>query len=389
VALTDPTDLLDLDDLYRPEEVEVARTVRRFAHDRLRPGVADWYESGTFPARQLAPEFGRLGLLGMHLEGYGCAGLSATSYGLACLELEAVDSGIRSFVSVQGSLAMTAIHRFGSPEQRQQWLPRLAAGTAIGCFGLTEPDAGSDPAAMRTRARRRGSDWVLDGTKLWITNGEVADVAVIWARTDDGVQGFLVPTDSPGFTARPVPTKLSMRASVTSELSLRDLVLPADAALPAGRGLRAPLACLHEARYGIVWGVVGAARDCLDTARRYCLERQQFGRPLAGFQLVQERLVTMAVQVQQALLVAQRLGQLADGPGVRPEQVSLGKLANVAAAAQVARHARALLGANGITLDYGVMRHLANLETVATYEGTAEVHTLVLGKALTGLDAFR
>ncbi len=341
------------------------------------------------PARELAKEFGRLGVLGMHLQGYGCAGTSAVAYGIACRELEAVDSGLRSFVSVQGSLAMFAIHRWGSEEQRGRWLPGMAEGELLGCFGLTEPDAGSDPGSMRTRARRDGSDWILDGTKMWITNGTVADVAVVWAQTDEGIRGFVVPTDTPGFSAREVQHKLSLRASLTAELVLEGVRLPAEAAFPDVRGLRGPLSCLNEARYGILYGVVGAARTCYETALEYTLSREQFGKPLASFQLTQRKLADLVIEVNRAGLVALHLGRLKDDGELDHSQVSFGKMANVRSALEVARTARTLLGANGISLEYPVMRHMANLETVLTYEGTEEMHALSLGQAVTGIAAFR
>ncbi|HCA85723.1 MAG TPA: acyl-CoA dehydrogenase [Streptomyces sp.] len=385
-----PHDPLDLDSLLSPEELTIRDTVRTFCADRITPHIADWFERGELPvARELAQEMGKIGLLGMHLEGYGCAGTSAVGYGLACLELEACDSGIRSLVSVQGSLAMFAIHHFGSEEQKQQWLPRMAAGEAIGCFGLTEPDHGSDPGSMRTNARREGGDWVLNGRKMWITNGSIADVAVVWAQTDDGIRGFVVPTTAPGFTAPLMHHKMSLRASVTSELVLDDVRLPASAALPDVTGLRGPLSCLGEARYGIVWGSVGAARSSLETALEYAGSREQFGRPLAGFQLTQAKLADMALEVHQALLLALHLGRLKDNGRLRAEQISFGKLNNVREALGVCRTARTILGANGISLEYPVMRHMANLESVLTYEGTAEMHILALGKALTGIPAFR
>ncbi|GAB3494738.1 acyl-CoA dehydrogenase family protein [Amycolatopsis cihanbeyliensis] len=385
----DPGDFLGIDASLGADEQDIRDAVRDFGRSELEPRVAEWYESGTLPARELAAEFGKLGLLGMHLEGYGCAGTSAVAYGIACRELEAVDSGLRSFVSVQGSLAMYAIHRWGSEEQRREWLPRMAAGEALGCFGLTEPDAGSDPGAMRTRARRDGPDWVLDGTKMWITNGTVADVAVVWAQTEDGVRGFVVPTDTPGFTANEVGHKLSLRASLTAELVLEGVRLPAEAAFPEVRGLRGPLSCLNEARYGILFGVVGAARACYTSALEYTLSREQFGKPLAGFQLTQRKLADLVVEVNRAGLVALHLGRLKDIGRLHHNQVSFGKLANVRGAIEVARTARTLLGANGISLEYPVMRHLANLETVLTYEGTEEMHALSLGQAVTGIPAFR
>jgi glutaryl-CoA dehydrogenase len=386
---SDLATLYDLDHLLGDEERLLRDTVRRFVDDRVRPHVADWYVAGSVPVRELALELGSLGVLGMHLQGYGCAGTSATAYGLACAELEAGDSGLRSLVSVQGSLAMTAIHRFGSEDQRETWLPRMAAGELIGCFGLTEPDSGSDPGAMRTRARRDGTDWVLAGSKTWITNGAVADVAVVWAATDEGVRGFLVPGGSSGFTTRPVAEKLSLRASVTSELVLDSVRLPADAVLPEASGLGAPLSCLGEARFGIVFGVTGAARECFETARTYALTREQFGAPIASFQLTQRKLADMAVAVGTSSLLAMHLGRLKDDGRLRPEQVSVGKLHNVRAALDVARTARTVLGANGISAEYPVMRHAANLESVLTYEGTEEIHTLVVGQALTGISAWR
>jgi glutaryl-CoA dehydrogenase len=384
-----PTDLYAVDTLLTDEHREIRDTVRRFADDHLRPHLAGWFESGQLPVRELARELGALGVLGMHLAGYGCAGTDATSYGLACLELEAADSGIRSLVSVQGSLAMYALHAYGSDEQRAQWLPGMAAGELIGCFGLTEPDAGSDPGSMRTTAVRDGADWVLSGTKMWITNGSVADVAVVWARAEGTIRGFVVPTDSPGFTARAIPHKLSLRASVTSELVLDGVRLPADAVLPGARGLSAPLGCLAEARFGIVFGAVGAARECLDTALAYAATREQFGRPIAGFQLTQRKLAEMAVAVGNGHLLALHLGRLKDAGTLTAPQVSVGKFHNVAAALVVAREARAILGGNGISLEYPVIRHMANLESVYTYEGTHDIHTLVIGQALTGIPAYR
>jgi len=383
-----PRDLADLDFQLSDEERMIRDTVRAFVADRVTPNAAEWFEQGTLP-RELAPELGKLGLLGMHLRGYGCAGASATAYGLACMELEAGDSGVRSLVSVQGSLAMYAIWRWGSEEQKREWLPRMASGEALGCFGLTEPDSGSDPGSMRTHARRVGGDWVLRGQKMWITNGSIADVAVVWARTDEGIRGFLVPRGTPGFTTQDIKGKLSLRASVTSELLLDDVRLPGDALLPGATSLRGPLSCLNEARFGIVWGVVGAARACFEAALDYSREREQFGKPIASFQLVQERLAEMAVEVNRAGLLALQLGRLKDAGRLHHQQVSLGKLANTNAALAVARSARQVLGANGIILEYPVIRHMANLETVVTYEGTADIHRLVLGEALTGVSAFR
>jgi glutaryl-CoA dehydrogenase len=385
----DPHDFLDLDAGLTDEDRAIRDAVRAYAKDNLLDAVADWYETGSLPAAELAKGFGSLGLLGMHLEGYGCAGTSAIAYGIACRELEAVDSGLRSFVSVQGSLAMYAIHKWGSEEHRQEWLPRMATGDALGCFGLTEPDAGSDPGSMRTRAVRDGSDWVLSGTKMWITNGTVADVAVVWAQTDDGIRGFVVPTSTPGFTANEVKHKLSLRASLTAELVLDGVRLPDSAAFPEVRGLRGPLSCLNEARYGILFGVVGAARACYESALEYTLSRSQFGKQLAGFQLTQRKLADLLVEVNRAGLVALQIGRLKDAGSLHPSHVSFGKMANVRSALDVARTARSMLGANGISLEYPVMRHMANLETVLTYEGTEEMHALSLGQAVTGLAAFR
>ncbi|MFE0438235.1 acyl-CoA dehydrogenase family protein [Streptomyces nigra] len=386
----DPADPLGIDDLLGPEDLAVRDTVRRWAADRVLPHVAEWYEKGELPEiRELARELGGIGALGMSLTGYGCAGASAVQYGLACLELEAADSGIRSLVSVQGSLAMYAIHRFGSEEQKQTWLPRMASGEIIGCFGLTEPDHGSDPASMRTYAKKDGSDWVLSGRKMWITNGSVSGVAVVWAQTDEGIRGFVVPADSPGFSAPEIKHKLSLRASVTSELVLDDVRLPADAVLPDVVGLKGPLSCLSHARYGIVWGAMGAARSCFEAAVDYATTREQFGRPIGGFQLTQAKLADMALELHKGILLAHHLGRRMDAGRLRPEQVSFGKLNNVREAIDICRTSRTILGANGISLEYPIMRHATNLESVLTYEGTVEMHQLVLGKALTGLDAFR
>ncbi|ACY23548.1 acyl-CoA dehydrogenase domain protein [Gordonia bronchialis DSM 43247] len=387
-------ELFALDTLVDDEERAIIDTVRDFGARRLRPHVAQWFEDGSLPVRDLATELGELGLFGMHLEGYGCAGTSATAYGLACLELEAVDSGLRSFVSVQGSLSMFAIRAFGSDEQREEWLPRMAAGQAIGCFGLTEPDFGSNPAGMRTSAKRDGDDWVLNGTKMWITNGSVADVAVVWARTDldegaRGIRGFVVPTDTPGFRGIEIEHKMSLRASVTAELVLEDVRLPASAMLPGVEGLKGPLSCLNEARFGIVFGAVGAARDCLEAAVAYATDREVFDKSLAGYQITQVKLADMALEVGKAQLLALHLGRRKDAGGIRPEQISLGKLNNVREAIAIARECRTILGANGITLEYPVIRHANNLESVLTYEGTSEMHQLMIGKALTGKDAFR
>ena len=389
----DPMDLAGIDDLLSDEEKAIRGTVRAFLDKRVEPFVADWFERGEIDdIRGLTKELGALGVLGMHLEGYGCAGLSAVDYGLACLELEATDSGVRSLVSVQGSLAMFAIHRWGTAEHKDRWLPAMAAGEAIGCFGLTEPDHGSDPASMRTRARRDGDDWVLDGSKMWITNGSIADVAVVWANAGEehgGIRGFVVPTDSPGFSAPEIKHKLSLRASVTSELVLEGVRLPGDAVFPEVRGLKGPLSCLSEARYGIVWGSLGAARSSLDTARRYSIEREQFGRPLAAFQLTQQKLADMALELVKGQLLALHLGRRKDAGTLRPEQVSLGKLNNIREAIDICRTSRTILGANGISLEYPIIRHMNNLESVLTYEGTVEMHTLVIGQAMTGQQAFR
>src|SRR5690349_4453493 len=386
----DPTDPASLDSLLTVDEKAVRATVRSFLDKEAEPHIADWFESGGIPGiRELTKGLGELGVLGMHLEGYGCAGMSATEYGLACLEIEAGDSGLRSFVSVQGSLSMFSIHRWGSEEQKREWLPRLASGDAIGCFGLTEADFGSNPGGMRTTARRDGSDWILSGTKMWITNGNLADVATVWAQTDDGVRGFLVPTDTPGFTANAIHKKLSLRASVTSELVLDNVRLPASAQLPHAHGLSAPLSCLNEARFGIVFGAMGAARDSLETAIAYTRAREVFDRPLSSFQLTQEKLANMTLELGKGMLLAVHLGRIKDAEGVRPEQVSLGKLNNVREAIAIARECRTLLGGSGITLEYSPLRHANNLESVLTYEGTSEMHLLAIGKALTGQAAFR
>ncbi|MGZ3533370.1 MAG: acyl-CoA dehydrogenase family protein [Vulcanimicrobiaceae bacterium] len=383
----DPSDFLDIDALLTDEERLIRDTVRAFVRKRILPNIAAWFEEGIMP-RELGKELGDLGVLGMHLHGYSSPGASAVAYGLACLELEAGDSGIRSFASVQGSLAMFAIHRWGSEEQKQAWLPRMARGEAIGCFGLTEPDFGSNPSGMRTRARREGSDWVIDGTKMWITNGGIADLAVIWAQTDDGIRGFVVPTDSKGFAANPIERKLSLRASVTSELVLNGCRVPGDAVFPEVRGLRGPLACLNEARYGIIWGAMGAARACYETALEYAKTRVQFDKPIGAYQLTQEKLVNMLLELNKGTLLALHIGRMKDEGKAHPTHVSFGKLNNVREALAIAREARTILGANGVTLEYPVIRHANNLESVLTYEGTSEVHTLILGEAITGLNAF-
>jgi glutaryl-CoA dehydrogenase len=384
-----PTDLLRIDDELSDEERLVRDTVRDFAADKIMPYIADWFEAGTLP-RELAPELGKLGLLGMHLTGYGCAGMGPVAYGVTCREMEAADSGLRSLVSVQGSLAMFPIWKYGSEEQKQEWLPRMAAGEAIGCFGLTEPDAGSDPSSMKTRAKiQNGTDWVLSGSKMWITNGSIADIAVVWAQTPEGIRGFLVPRGTRGFTARNIHKKLSLRASVTSELHFDDVRLPADAVLPGVSGLKGPLSCLSEARFGIVWGVTGAARSCYLAAAEYARTREQFGRKIGGFQLTQAKLAWMVADLSRAQLLALHLGRLKEAGKITPEQVSLGKMSNVRTAIDIARQARTVLGANGVTLEYPVIRHANNLESVLTYEGTEEIHMLALGQAITGISAYR
>jgi glutaryl-CoA dehydrogenase len=388
---TDPAaavDLLRIDDELSPEERLVRDTVRDFAAKKILPYIADWFEAGTLP-RELFPEVGQLGLLGMHLTGYGCAGMGAIAYGVACRELEAADSGLRSLVSVQGSLAMFPIWKYGTEEQKQEWLPRMAAGEAIGCFGLTEPDHGSDPSGMTTRAVQNGADWVLSGTKMWITNGPIADIAVVWAATDEGIRGFLVPRGTPGFSSREIRKKMSLRASVTGELHFDDVRLPGDAILPGVQGLKGPLSCLSEARFGIAWGATGAARACFESAAEYARTREQFGRKIGGFQLTQGKLAWMLADLQRAQLLALQLGRLKEAGTVTPEQVSLAKMSNVRTAIDLARQARTILGANGITLEYPVMRHANNLESVLTYEGTEEVHALALGQAITGISAYR
>ncbi len=383
-----PTDLLRIDDELNEEERLVRDTVRQFAADRILPNVADWFEAGTLP-KELMPELGKLGLLGMHLKGYGCADTGAIAYGVACRELEAADTGLRSMVSVQGSLAMFPIWKYGSDEQKEEWLPRMAAGEAVGCFGLTEPDHGSDPSSMSTRARRNGPDWVLSGAKMWITNGGIADIAVVWAGTEDGIRGFMVPRGTRGFTTRNIHKKMSLRASVTSELYFDDVKLPGNAVLPGVQGLRGPLSCLSEARFGIVWGVTGAARACFESAAAYARTREQFGQKIGSFQLTQRKLAWMLADLQRAQLLALHLGRLKEAGTIRPEQVSLGKMSNVRTAIDIAREARTILGANGVTLEYPVIRHANNLESVLTYEGTEEIHTLALGQAITGISAYR
>jgi glutaryl-CoA dehydrogenase len=386
--MPDPYDLLSIDSLLTVEERELRAGVREFVDSEVRPRIAEWYEGATFPV-ELVPRFAQLGLLGMHIHGYGCAGRSAVEYGLAAAELEAGDSGLRTFVSVQGSLAMSAIAKHGTEEQKNEWLPRMAAGEVIGCFALTEPNSGSDPGSMTTFARRDGDDWVINGAKRWIGLASIAQIAVVWAQTDDGIRGFLVPTDTAGFTATPISPKLSMRASIQCDIELADVRIPGDALLPGAAGLRGPFACLNEARYGIVWGVMGAARDSYREALEYSTQRLQFGKPLAAFQLTQAKLVDMALEIEKGQLLALHLGRLKDRGDLQPHQISIGKLNNTRVAIQIARDARAMLGGNGITLDYSPMRHANNLESVRTYEGTDEVHTLVLGEAITGIPAFR
>ncbi|MEZ2371812.1 acyl-CoA dehydrogenase family protein [Arthrobacter sp. RCC_34] len=381
-------DLVDIDSLYTPAELAFRDTVREFVDRRIRPGIARWYEDAVFPV-EIIPEMAELGLLGVHLKGYGCPGRTAVEYGLAALELEAGDSGLRTFVSVQGSLAMSAIHKHGSEEQKNEYLPRMAAGEIIGCFGLTEPTAGSDPGSMKTFARQEGEEWVINGSKRWIGLATLAQIAIIWAMTDDGVRGFIVPTDTPGFTATPIQPKLSMRASVQCDLELNEVRLPATALLPGAKGLRGPFECLNEARYGIAWGAMGAARDSYLAALEYSQQRLQFDRPLAGYQLTQEKLVNMALEINKGLLLATQLGRLKDAGKLAPHQISVGKLNNCREAIKICREARTILGGNGITLDYSPLRHANNLESVRTYEGTDEVHTLVLGNHITGVPAFR
>ncbi|WP_270255237.1 acyl-CoA dehydrogenase family protein [Kocuria marina] len=381
-------DLVGFDSLLSEEEIALRSTVREFVDATIRPNIAEWYEKAVFPL-EIVPEMAKLGLLGMHLKGYGCAGRSAVEYGLAGAELEAGDSGLRTFVSVQGSLAMSAIYKWGSEEQKQEWLPRMAAGEAIGCFGLTEPTAGSDPGSMKTFARRDGEDWVISGAKRWIGLATVAKVAVIWAQTDEGIRGFVVPTDTPGFKATPIQPKLSMRASIQCEIELTDVRLPASALLPEAKGLRGPFSCLNEARYGIIWGAMGAARDSFEVALKYSQERMQFDRPLAGYQLTQQKFADMALEIDKGFLLALQIGRLKDAGTLQHHQISVGKLNNCREAIKIAREARTILGGNGITLDYSPLRHANNLESVRTYEGTDEVHALILGQQLTGEAAFR
>ncbi|MFW0775938.1 acyl-CoA dehydrogenase family protein [Paenarthrobacter nitroguajacolicus] len=387
-SMTNTSDVLALDSLLTADELALRDRVRDYTAQRIRPNIARWYEDAHFP-RELAPELGELGVLGMHLEGYGCPGRTAVEYGLAAMELEAGDSGVRTFVSVQGSLAMTAIHKWGSEAQKEQWLPRMAAGELIGCFALTEPTAGSDPSSMTTFARETDDGWVLDGSKRWIGLASIADVMVVWANTEDGIRGFLVPAGTPGVTATPIEPKLSMRASVQCDVKFDGVRLGPEAILPGALGLRGPFSCLNEARYGIAWGAMGAARDSYEAALEYAGNRLQFGRPLAGYQLTQEKLVNMLVEIQKGTMLALHLGRLKDAGHLQPQQISLGKLNNVREAIKIAREARTILGGNGVTLDYSPLRHANNLESVRTYEGTDEVHTLILGQHITGIGAFR
>ena len=389
MTATDPSDLLGLAGLFSEAELELRDQVRAFVDARIRPNIADWYEGAVFPT-EIARELGDLGLLGMHLHGYGCPGRSAVEYGIAALELEAGDSGLRTFVSVQGSLAMSAIHKFGSEDQKNHYLPGMAKGEIIGCFGLTEPTAGSDPGSMATTAtRNEDGTWSLSGEKRWIGMASIADVAIIWAATDDGIRGFLVPTDTTGFSATPIEQKLSMRASIQCDILLESVELPAEAILPEAAGLKGPFSCLNEARYGIMWGAMGAARDSYEVALQYAQERMQFDKPLSAYQITQEKLVNMALEIQKGILVAVQTGRLKDGGNLDPVQISVGKLNNCREAIQICRDARAMLGGNGITLEYSPLRHANNLESVRTYEGTDEVHTLVLGRHITGEQAFR
>ena len=386
--LLDPADLINFDSLLSAEELALRDTVRGFVNENIKPNIAKWYNDAVFPL-EIVPEMAKLGLLGMHLEGYGCAGRSAVEYGIAGAELEAGDSGLRTFVSVQGSLAMSAIYKYGSEKQKQQWLPKMAAGEAIGCFGLTEPTAGSDPSSMKTFARRDGDDWVINGSKRWIGLANVAQVAVIWAQTDEGIRGFVVPTSTPGFTATPIEQKLSMRASIQCEIDLVDVRLPGSAVLPNAKGLKGPFSCLNEARYGILWGSMGAARDSFEAALAYSQERLQFDKPLAGYQMTQQKLVDMALEINKGFLLALHIGRLKDAGNLDLHMISVGKLNNCREAIAICREARTILGGNGITLDYSPLRHANNLESVRTYEGTDEVHTLILGNKLTGVPAFR
>lgn len=387
--MTAPLSLTNFDGLLDDEERMLQEAMRDFGTKQLKPQVAEWFEQATIPAKELGPQFGQLGALGMHLEGYGCPGSSAVAYGLACMEIEAIDSGLRSFVSVQGSLAMFAIHHWGSEEQKNKYLPSMAAGETIGCFGLTEPDAGSDPASMKTRAKKDGDDWILNGTKMWITNSPVADVAVVWARTEDGYAGFILEKGTPGFDAPEIHKKLSLRASITGEIVLDNCRVSDAQRLPKVNSLRGPLTCLNEARYGIIWGALGAARDSLETAIEYTETRKVFGKSLNEFQLTQAKLADMAVELNKSTLLALQLGRLKDKGEITPAQVSVGKLNSTRVAIQIARECRTLLGASGITLEYSPLRHANNLESVLTYEGTAEMHQLIIGQTLTGNSAFR
>ena len=381
-------DLLQLDRELTSDELRTQHSVREFVERRIKPNIAQWYEDAVFPT-EIIPEMAELGLLGMHLDGYGCAGRSAVEYGIAMAELEAGDSGIRTFVSVQGSLAMSAIHKFGSEEQKNHWLPQMAQGNVIGCFGLTEAGAGSDPGGMATTATKDGDHWVLNGSKRWIGLASIAQIAIIWANTDDGIRGFIVPTDTPGFSATNIEPKLSMRASVQCDIELVDVRIPADHQLPKAEGLKGPFSCLNEARYGIVWGAMGAARDSFEVALEYAQGRVQFDKPIAATQLVQQKLVEMALEIQKGQLIALRLGRLKDAGELDHRMISVGKLNNARAAIEVARVARTILGGNGVTADYSPLRHANNLESVRTYEGTDDIHTLILGAWITGHQAFR
>ncbi|MGA0901910.1 MAG: acyl-CoA dehydrogenase family protein [Candidatus Nanopelagicaceae bacterium] len=381
--------LMALDSRLNKEQLAIREVVRNIGDKELRPNIASWYEAGDLPARDIAKKLGSLGLLGMHLDGYGCAGTDALSYGLACLELEAIDSGLRSLVSVQGSLAMFAIHEYGSEEQKEQWLPKMAKGDAVGCFGLTEADFGSNPSGMRTFAKRDGGDWVINGSKMWITNGTIADVAIIWAQSDEGIRGFCVPTNTSGFKATLIKHKLSLRASLTAELVFDDMRVPDSQRLPGATSLRAPLMCLAEARFGIIFGAIGAARDSFESAVEYSKTRIQFDKPIAGYQLTQAKIAEMATGITTSMLLAYHLADLKDAGKIEPEQISMGKFHNVQNALEIARSARSILGGAGITSEYPIFRHMANLETVLTYEGTHEIHMLVIGQAITGENAFR
>lgn len=386
--MTDLSDLLNLEDQFSAEEIALRDRVREFVDRRIRPNITQWYEEAVFPT-EIVPEMAELGLLGMHIKGYGCAGRSAVEYGIAMQELEAGDSGLRTFVSVQGSLAMSAIAKHGSEEQKERYLPEMAAGRMIGCFGLTEPNAGSDPSGMETVAVREGDEWVLNGKKRWIGLGTIANIAIIWASTNEGVRGFIVPTDTEGFSAKALEPKLSMRASIQTEITLENVRLSEEQRLPGATSLRGPFECLNEARYGIVWGAMGAARDAFEVAAKYTAERKQFDKTLNSFQITQEKLVNMALELQKGQLLALRIGRMKDAGTLQHHMISVGKLNNCREAIKICRDARAMLGGNGVLLEYSPLRHANNLESVRTYEGTDEVHTLILGQTLTGVSAFR